>query len=317
MASGTQELGSEVAFDFKKLPSAAKQDLLLEFASLKQACPDGVFVTITPGNISLWNCVLFVRKGPYAPSILRFQMSFPAQYPSLPPLITFTSDIFHPLLTPLTTYTYTNSAASDDTVSASDQERLPPGGISLRFGFPGWFTPSRNSIQRLDQAKKRPVSVYQILEYIRFAFNDEACLDSIPLNAAANPGAYHAWNNYRARQASRATSPHSHPSSKRNSGIEHLSGSNEHSRGRRPGEWNWDGVWEDRVRRGIHSTISEQALFGTGMDEIIRFSTLDNEGYKTIIAEIERRDLNPGQGQCSCLPSFYNSLWLSCKPCSS
>src|ERR1700749_3939206 len=73
-------------------------------ASLRHACPEGVFVTITPGQPSLWSGVLFVRKGPYAPSILRFQLSFLSQFPAQPPLITFSSDIFHPLLTPLTTY---------------------------------------------------------------------------------------------------------------------------------------------------------------------------------------------------------------------
>lgn len=57
----------------------------------------------------------------------------------VPPLITFRSDIFHPLVTPLTTYTYTTGSLSSDPVSATDEERLPSGGFSLRFGFPHWF----------------------------------------------------------------------------------------------------------------------------------------------------------------------------------
>lgn len=57
----------------------------------------------------------------------------------VPPLITFHSDIFHPLVTPLTTYTYTTGSLCSDPVSATDEERLPPGGFSLRFGFPHWF----------------------------------------------------------------------------------------------------------------------------------------------------------------------------------
>src|SRR5579871_5419906 len=59
-----------------RFAALAKQNLLLEFASLKHASPDGVYVTITPGDPSLWAGVLFVRTGPYSPAILRFQTSF-------------------------------------------------------------------------------------------------------------------------------------------------------------------------------------------------------------------------------------------------
>lgn len=34
-------------------------------AGLKQACPNGVFVSLTPGDPSLWSGVIFVRKGKY------------------------------------------------------------------------------------------------------------------------------------------------------------------------------------------------------------------------------------------------------------
>ena len=30
---------------------------------LKQACPNGVFVSLTPGDPNLWTGVIFVRKG--------------------------------------------------------------------------------------------------------------------------------------------------------------------------------------------------------------------------------------------------------------
>src|SRR3569833_2650653 len=101
-------------------------------AGLKQACPEGVFVSLTPGAPTLWSGVIFVRKGeplffffwvlspglaydlsrladvrrpgPYATAILRFQISFPDTYPDLPPLVTFSTDMFHTLITPLTTY---------------------------------------------------------------------------------------------------------------------------------------------------------------------------------------------------------------------
>jgi hypothetical protein len=45
------------------LPSYGKQHLLVEFSSLRYAKLDGLFVSITPNDPSLWVGVLFVRKG--------------------------------------------------------------------------------------------------------------------------------------------------------------------------------------------------------------------------------------------------------------
>jgi hypothetical protein len=255
-----------------------------------------------------------LKQGPFMPSILRFHISFPSQFPAYPPLITFSSDIFHPLLTPLTTYTYTTSATDTETVSASDQERLPPGGFSLRHGFPHWFKSRPGSTTPSAAATSPPpiVTVYDILDYLRRAFNHETFLDSIPLEAAANPGAYHAWNAHSARklQASRAASPQIPPivvssSSMRPSRLDSLSpppptlGAHGDgtlaSRGRRPGQWNWEGVWEDRVKRGIQSTVTEQALFGSAAaaDEMIRFSNLDPEAVEILMTEIKKREVIP------------------------
>ena len=167
--------------------------------------------------------------GPYAPAVLRFQISFPPTYPALPPLVTFSTDVFHPLLTPLTTYTYTTGSADTDTVSATDEERLPPGGFSLRHGFPHWFgrgkrsaPNSRNGSASALASPASPTSAHQstleisivrILEYIRSTFSEHSILDSLPLEAAANPGAYHAWRAYRAPivQAQQQTSPSPEP----------------------------------------------------------------------------------------------------------
>jgi hypothetical protein len=243
------------------------------------------------------------HPGPYAPAILRFQISFPALFPSAPPLITFSSDIFHPLLTPLTTYTYTTNVSDTDTVSASDQERLPPGGFSLRHGFPQWFNQSRQgSAASATPRSNSPITVFGVLDYIRSSFNDEDSLSSIPLEAAANPGAYHAWHTQRARnlQSSRAVSPQSSPPSKRSSGLENISGSlnvepssSPAGRGRRlrPGEWNWDGVWEERVKRGVQSSLAEPTLFGLAGagDDIIRFSDIDANALERIRTELLAR----------------------------
>ena len=34
-------------------------------SSLKYACPHGVFMSLTPGDPTLWSGVIFVRKGPH------------------------------------------------------------------------------------------------------------------------------------------------------------------------------------------------------------------------------------------------------------
>lgn len=69
------------SLNLSKLPSLRKQQLLSELygtklpvdivdiantfrsSGLKQACPSGVFVSLTPGDPSLWSAVLFMREG--------------------------------------------------------------------------------------------------------------------------------------------------------------------------------------------------------------------------------------------------------------
>ncbi|KAL6709007.1 hypothetical protein ACN47E_002134 [Coniothyrium glycines] len=300
------------------LPSFRKQHLLVEFSSLRYAQLDGVFVSITPGDPSLWVGVLFVRKGPYAPAVLRFQISFPTSYPTLPPLVTFTTDVFHPLLTPLTTYTYTTGSSDTDTVSATDEERLPPGGFSLRHGFPHWYGRARRSTPgsrdvsasimgspaqvvtpinttsnhsaisnaSLYQPSSK-VSIVRVLEYIRSTFSEESVLDCLPLEAAANPSAYHAWRTYRGISSQQPESRTNSPS-----GLSQLSDrvleNPALGRNRRPGEWNWEGVWEDRVRKAVKASLSDAVLYGSGIgDDIIRFRGGDEEERETMKKQLE------------------------------
>lgn len=266
-------------------------------------------MSITPGDPTLWVGVVFVRKGmpnsllarlsshppgPYAPAVLRFQISFPPSYPALPPLVTFSTDVFHPLLTPLTTYTYTTGSSDTDTVSATDEERLPPGGFSLRHGFPQWFGRARRSaassrnVSGSDVASParsqtpaplepkdgglaalerhtgpdgavKEVTIVKVLEYIRSTFSDEAVLDSIPAEAAANSGAFHAWRTYRA-----SVLPSAPTSDSQASGPGRTAQGSTLVKNRRPGEWNWEGVWEERVRKAVRASLSEAVLFGGG-----------------------------------------------------
>lgn len=243
--------------------------------------------------------------GPYAPAILRFQVSFPPSYPTLPPLVTFFTDVFHPLLTPLTTYTYTAGSSDADTVSATDDQRLPPGGFSLRHGFPHWFgraprftlssreadgsavgSPAQNvtpvraefgSATADASGAARPsiqVSMPMVLDYIRSTFSEESVLDSIPLEAAANPSAYHAWRANRSPflQTQQSALNIAQEASDKTPESPAL------GRNRRPGEWNWEGVWEERVKKAVNASLSESTLFGAGAGEdIVRLLSMGKD----------------------------------------
>jgi hypothetical protein len=212
--------------------------------------------------------------------------------------------VFHPLLTPLTTYTYTTGSLDTDTVSATDDERLPPGGFSLRHGFPQWFgraqrsaassrdvsetmvnSPDPNSTSAHPTFGTVPgatvdVSTVTILDYIRSTFSEESVLDSLPLEAAANPGAYHAWRTYRAPvlQTQQPQAPRPYLSSTEQAGEAAAL-----NRNRRPGEWNWEGVWEDRVKKAIKASLSEPVLFGA--DDTVR---LLGAHYGLTVTDIDR-----------------------------
>ncbi|RMZ77309.1 hypothetical protein DV737_g4451, partial [Chaetothyriales sp. CBS 132003] len=174
------------------LPSFRAQQLVLDFASLENSCPEGIYLSLSPNDPSRWTGVFFVRSGPYEPSILRFEISFPPAYPSQSPLIIFSSDIFHPLCVPSTVYTFsTGSLDAVGTVSASDEERLPPGSFSLRYAFPGWFgrQDSRRSNFDADASGSEPGlldsrgTTLKVLQHLKEAFEDTRLLDSLPLEA--------------------------------------------------------------------------------------------------------------------------------------
>ncbi|KAE8353361.1 ubiquitin-conjugating enzyme/RWD-like protein [Aspergillus coremiiformis] len=310
------------------VPALRRHQLFLEFASLNHAAPPGLYVNLAPNDPTLWTGVLFVRTGPYATAILRFQIRFPPSYPDLPPLVTFFTDVFHPLIVPLTTYTFSTGASSEDPVSASDEERLPPGGFSLRHGFPHWFgrakrgvinssdslravsindfntggkttgndalqnatEPSRPTSPSKDQAgddreegatsslaekpieMRRNVPVTALLDYIRSTFDDETVLDSLPLEAAGNPSAWHAWKAHRKDSSDSALKTNS----KRGS-----------PQARLPGDWHWDGIWAKRVQDEVEASHSDATLFGSatrggGNEDTIRFSRLDDATLTSI-----------------------------------
>ncbi|OAL26410.1 hypothetical protein AYO22_04328 [Fonsecaea multimorphosa] len=254
--------------------------------------------------------------GPYTGAILRFQISFPDTFPDQPPLLTFSTDVFHPLIVPLTTYTFSaNIVDASGTVSASDEDRLPPGAFSLRYGFPHWFTASPSPASKGDsfsmnkqgdasassldaleyntkEANETPVVepepqdrgtiILNLLQHVQDAFEDEALLDKLPVETAGDPSAWHAWRAHRGL-AKRQNEPQTlmpegkdaAPSSPKN-----------------PGEWKWDGVWESRVRNGIEASISEATLFGNtggGRAGSVAMDTTSMDPHQRILAAADRQ----------------------------
>ena len=250
--------------------------------------------------------------------MLRFQISLPQTYPAVPPLIQFTSDIFHPLITPLTTHTYSTATPASATVSSGDDERLLPGSFSLRHGFPKWFDRSvtRNGLETMFQditsssreshqkrGHKRPLSfhipppkddvvmdeddlppsIVEVMFYLKQVFEDEALLDHLLLDVAANTGAWYAWQAHRRKTSKPSPSPKvpgSSPAAHGRSKSLHTGSSSPSTpvqRQQQPqkksmADWNWDGVWLERVKRGITMSLSDAVLFGTGdADDLVSF----------------------------------------------
>ena len=274
-------------------------------ASLKTACPSGVYVALTPADATQWHAVLFVRNGVYAPAILRFRITFPNAYPVSPPVIVFETDIFHPLLVPLTTYSYvsnpTESSGKDS--DARDELLLPPGGFSLhgmrsegerRLGDGGTgpretdIINTSNASDPLRDGKHRNSSnasssqtvqilhasqsfddsqrylAAEVLYYVKLAFSSHEFLDKILLVDAVNPGAFFAWRSHRLSTApdlynERQEQAKKAFSSQLSAGSR---ASKEDSPNTWPGQWNWDGVWKDRVQKAVQASVAGSTLFG-------------------------------------------------------
>jgi hypothetical protein len=161
-----------------------------------------------------------------------------------------------------------------------------------------------------DLDNKDGISVYEVLRYIRSTFDEELVLDKVPLEAAGNPGAWHAWRSHRVKAGAIPPTPTVPERMKdKNAGYDGLSedeesnssggvpegyqrlagGTSAPMAARRPGEWNWEGVWEVRVKRGIDASLAEAVLFGNSAgDDLIRFLHMEGGEVETVMENIRR-----------------------------
>jgi hypothetical protein len=176
-----------------------------------------------------------------------------------------------------------------------------PGSGSSTSSTPGPNTGGSNG-----DARKNDVSTYDVLRYIRSTFDDEVVLDSVPLEAAGNPGAWHAWRTHQVKQGKITPVVEGKEKSNWHDGLSDDEGSPSNSgapdgyqslaggtsapaTARRPGEWNWDGVWEVRVKKGVEASVADASLFGASAgDDLVRFLNMDGEQIETIKENIRR-----------------------------
>lgn len=165
----------------------------------------------------------------------------------------------------------------------------------MRCGFPLWFgsgtgvegsggrDENEASVSGRDAAdeveKREHVTVAEILRYVRTVFEDADLLDSTPFEAAANPGAWYAWRSYRGRDTKVLAAKTSEKAEAKDG-----SGTSTPSRPKGPSEWNWEGVWEERVKRVVQASLSEASLYGksgVGEDDV-RFAKLGEEELREV-----------------------------------
>ena len=140
-----------------------------------------------------------------------------------------------------------------------DLHKPPPlEDLSSPWSFPrsdSFRTSNIGAQPRYPIQPSRLIKITGILEYMKRAFDDETALDTLPLEAAGNSGAWKAWRAYR-RGSERE--------SKLVDSVPNL---------QKQDEWSWDGVWEERVRKGIDASIADSTLYGgtSGGDDLVSF----------------------------------------------
>ncbi|CEG70547.1 hypothetical protein RMATCC62417_06422 [Rhizopus microsporus] len=78
----------------------SRYEIMTEFINLRNPnhCPLGVYVMPSAEDLYVWHGVLFIHKGYYRSGTFRFCLNIPKDYPNNPPSVTFSKDVFHPLV---------------------------------------------------------------------------------------------------------------------------------------------------------------------------------------------------------------------------
>lgn len=109
----------------------------------------------------------------------------------------------------------------------------------------------------------------EVLAYMKAAFDNEKTLDDLPFEFSGNPGAWKAWRAHRKDTAECGTSNYSRTTNSlhRQDAVEASASHRQPENIKQSEEWNWDGVWQQRVRKGIDASISAPVLYGSSGDE--------------------------------------------------
>lgn len=137
------------------------------------------------------------------------------------------------------------------------------------------FTSSSSSSPQHTQSSSFKVGIQDVLDYMKSAFDDTTTMDALPLEAAGNPGAWNAWRAHRKTvfKASSLGKPDAANNDPGQAGANDIPEKPALTKTKLPSEWNWDGVWQERVQKGIDASISSSALYGgftSGMDDLVR-----------------------------------------------
>ena len=155
----------------------------------------------------------------------------------------------------------------------------PPEDLSSRGSSRGLRSPLMRPSQVLPQIsglQPHSIKIVEVLHYLKRSFDDEGALDTLPLEAAGNSGAWKAWRAYR----------RSNNTDENTLSLE--------TRAKQQDEWSWDGVWEMRVRKGIDASIAESTLYGglTGGDNLVSSTAHSSNEIANIIAQIRFVDMD-------------------------
>lgn len=135
--------------------------------------------------------------------------------------------------------------------------------------------PSR-FLPQISGSQPQFIKIVEVLQYLKRSFDDEGALDTLPLEAAGNSGAWKAWRAHR-----RSNNPDASTLS-----LE--------MQAKQQDEWSWDGVWEMRVRKGIDASIAESTLYGgvTGGDHLVSSTAHSSNENANIIGQIRFVDMD-------------------------